>query len=60
MDTMKDAHGRFIFLKGTLFNKPIMLANLYAPNKQQVPFFRNTLQTLTTFQAGVLTVGEDN
>lgn len=48
-----------MFLKGTLHNKPITLANIYAPNKQQVTFFRETLQSLTEFYSGVLVVGGD-
>lgn len=55
----QDANGRYIFLKGTLYNKPITLANLYAPNKQQVSFFRETLQLLTEFYSGILIVGGD-
>lgn len=39
-DTLLDDQGRFIFLKGTLRNKSITLANIYSPNTSQVPFFR--------------------
>lgn len=56
-DTLIDTNACYIFLKGKLHNKPVTLANLYAPNKEQVPFFRDTLQNLTTFSKGLLVVG---
>lgn len=58
-DTMLDTNVHYIFLRGKLHTKPITLANLYAPNRQQVPFFRNTLQLLTSFHRGMLVVGGD-
>lgn len=58
-EVKKDKKGRYIFLKGSLHNKPFTLANLYAPNTKQVPFFRDTLQLLTEFCFGVLIVGGD-
>lgn len=58
-NTLIDDDGRFIFLKGKLYNKHITLANMYAPNKQQIPFFRNTLELLTTFHKGMLISGGD-
>lgn len=58
-ESKHDLNGRYIFLKGTLHNRPITLANLYAPNKKQVTFFRETLQLLTEFYAGILVVGGD-
>lgn len=42
-DTMIDPNARYISLKGKLHNIPITLANLYALNKQHVPFLRDTL-----------------
>lgn len=50
-DTLQDVNGQYLFLKGKLYNKPITLANLYAPNKQQVPFFRNTLRLVSHWHA---------
>lgn len=58
-EVKRDANGRSLFLKGTLHNKPITLANLYAPNMKQVLFFRETLQLLTEFYSGILIVGGD-
>lgn len=59
LEVQRDTNGRYLFLKGSIHNRPITLANLYAPNKQQVPFFRKTLQLLTSFQNGILIVGGD-
>lgn len=58
-DVQRDPLGRFLFLKGSLHNKTFTIANLYAPNSRQVPFFRHTLQLLTTFSTGSLIVGGD-
>lgn len=58
-DTVLDTNACYIFLRGKLHNKPVMLSNIYAPNKQQVPFFSNTLQRLTSFYKGMLVVGGD-
>lgn len=58
-EVKKDDKGRYLFLKGTLHNKSITLANLYAPNTIQVPFFRETLQHLTDYYSGILIVGGD-
>lgn len=41
-DIQRDPQGRFLFVKGNLHNRPITIANLYAPNTQQVVFFRKT------------------
>lgn len=45
----QDSNGRYLFIKGTLHNRPITLANLYAPNKRQVPFFRKHFIYLQNF-----------
>lgn len=58
-DTLADEDGRFLFVKGSLFGKPLTLANIYAPNIKQVPFFRHTLQLLASFQEGILLTGGD-
>lgn len=46
-------------MKGSLYGKPITLANIYAPNSKQVPFFKLTIQLLSTFQEGILILGGD-
>lgn len=58
-EVQKDIQGRYLFIKGTLHGKPITIANIYAPNSQQVPFFHNTFHHLTAFQLGTLIVGGD-
>lgn len=58
-DTLVDQKGRYLFLKGSLFGKTITLANIYAPNIRQVPFFRTITDLLTNFQEGTLVLGGD-
>lgn len=58
-DSLIDTDGRYLFIKGSLHNKTITLANIYAPNKHQVPFFRSVTNSLTTFQEGTLILGGD-
>lgn len=55
-DVQRDPQGRYIFIKGTLHDLSFMIANVYAPNSQQVPFFRRVLYHLTAFQSGTLAV----
>lgn len=52
-EVRRDSNGRFLFLKGTLHNRPITLANIYAPNKHQVSFFRDSLHQLTELLVGI-------
>lgn len=47
-------------MRGTLFGKHITLANIYAPNTKQVPFFKFTLQKLSSFQEGLVLGGDFN
>lgn len=58
-DTCIDSEARYLFVKGTLHGKRLTLANIYAPNTKQVPFFRSTLRKLTLFQDGILILGGD-
>lgn len=58
-EVQRDPQGRFLFLKGTLHHRPITIVNVYAPNTQQVTFFRKTFRQLLTFQSGTLIVGGD-
>lgn len=46
-DTYLDEEGCYIFVKGSLFRKRLMVTNIYAANVKQVPFFRSTLQILS-------------
>lgn len=36
---IKDKHGRYVVVAGKLFNMPVVLANIYAPNWDNVQFF---------------------
>lgn len=45
-DTLINDQGRYIFLKGTIRDKPITLANIYSPNISQVPFFHSVASLL--------------
>lgn len=58
-DSLIDVEGRYLILKGSLLNRKFTLANIYAPNLRQVPFFKKITNTLTTFQEGTLILGGD-
>lgn len=58
-DTLTDTEGRYVFLKGTLFGRPLTLASLYAPNSGQLTFLESTLDSLATFREGQLILGGD-
>lgn len=40
-NVIKDKNGRYVIVQGKLFNRPVVLANIYAPNWDNVDFFRN-------------------
>lgn len=54
-----DPSGRFVFLNGSLNNKPVTLANLYVPNQQQLDFIDQSLSTLQQFRTGDIILGGD-
>lgn len=56
---MYDEAGRYIFLKGKIGSRPITIANIYAPNTKQVPFFQRIGDLLTAFASGILILGGD-
>lgn len=58
-DTHIDKDGRYLLIKGIIWNKPITIANIYAPNSAQVTFFREIATTLSAFQSGLLLMGGD-
>lgn len=58
-DSIVDEDGRYIFLKCSHWDKPLILANIYSPNKSQVAFFRKIAWTLSAFQSGLLIMGGD-
>lgn len=48
-----NAEGRFLFLKGTWKDRPVTLANICCPNSKRVPFIKDILLKLTSFQSGL-------
>lgn len=53
-DSLINEEGHYIFIKGSVWGRPITVANIYSPNAAQGTFFRNITTTLTSFQAGIL------
>lgn len=58
-EVLTDQEGRFLFVKGSLFSRPITLANLYCPNEKQVSFLDSVVNKLSTFQSSMLILGGD-
>lgn len=58
-DSLSDQEGRYLFLKGTIKSKPIIIAHVYAPNTKQVAFFRNISNLLSSLSTGILILGGD-
>lgn len=58
-DSLLDPEGRFVFIKGIYASKPIVLANIYAPNEHQASFFRKVSDLLISFKEGVVLLGDD-
>uniref|UniRef100_A0A8C5Q7B2 Reverse transcriptase domain-containing protein n=1 Tax=Leptobrachium leishanense TaxID=445787 RepID=A0A8C5Q7B2_9ANUR len=56
---LKDPHGRYLFIKGTLGDRRITMANLYLPNKGQCGALRSILTKLDGFTEGILICGGD-
>lgn len=54
-----DCQGIYLFLKGNLNGKPVMLASIYAPNKGQIAFIKFTFSLLAQFQDGPIILGAD-
>lgn len=57
--TKKDPARRYLFVKGTLEDKQVTIATLYAPNSGQLDFLAQTLALLTSFAQGDIIVGGD-
>ena len=54
--TMKDKHGRYIIVVGKLFNMPVVLANVYAPNWDNAQYFKDLFSSLPNLDTHNLTV----
>uniref|UniRef100_A0A8C5MCG1 Reverse transcriptase domain-containing protein n=1 Tax=Leptobrachium leishanense TaxID=445787 RepID=A0A8C5MCG1_9ANUR len=59
LDSVTDAGGRFIFVKGRIMNQTYTFANCYAPNKAQHKFLSTTLRALRDFAEGLVVLGGD-
>lgn len=57
--SIRDKNGRYIIIQGKLFNKPVVLANVYAPNWDDVDFFRNLFSLLPGLDSHELILGGD-
>lgn len=56
-----DFKGRYLFIKGPLFNKEYTFANIYCPNIQPCLFLRKILKKLEHFKEGkVIMAGDFN
>lgn len=58
-EQLADPDGRFLFIKGKLFNMECTLANIYSPNRDPDRFLRKTLRKLSEFKEGKLIVAGD-
>lgn len=54
-----DGKGRFVIVSGELFNKPITLVNLYAPNWNDSQFFIKLFSTIPAIDTHSLILGGD-
>lgn len=57
--TEVDPLGRYLFVKGSIQETPVTIANLYCPNIAQLTFLTRTLLKLQNFTSGILIVGTD-
>lgn len=58
-EVMADPRGRFVVVKGKLFDTPLILANVYAPNFDDSQFFKNFLSSLPDMHSHHLILGGD-
>lgn len=58
-NSLIDAEGRYLFLKGSYLNRKITLANIYALNSRQIFFFNSLSDKLSTFTEGTFILGSD-
>ena len=56
---IRDKNGRYVIIQGKLFNRPVVLANIYAPNWDNVDYFRNLFSLLTDLDLHDLIMGGD-
>lgn len=57
--TIRDKNGRFVITQGTQFNRPVVLANVYAPNWDNVSFFTTLFSILPDLDSHDLILAGD-
>lgn len=58
-NVIPDLHGRYIIVTGKLYNIPVVLANIYAPNYDAEHFISSFLGTLPNLDTHQLILGGD-
>lgn len=56
-DVLYNPKGRYVIVKGTIEDKKITIASIYAPNTGQMEFLEKVLDTLSGFKEGILVLG---
>lgn len=56
---VKDKNGRYVIVQGKLFNTPVVLANIYTPNWDNVQFFSDLFSLLPNLDTHNLILGGD-
>lgn len=56
---LADPEGRYLFIKGQLFNTMCTIANIYAPNTDPDNFLKKVLKKLEAFKEGKLMIAGD-
>lgn len=60
-DRLVDPEGRYIFLRGRLYEREYTLANIYAPNKNSMKYLVNILEKIKEFRKGdMILMGDFN
>lgn len=55
-----DRMGRYLIGQGTLYTEPLILVNIYAPNKDEPSFFNNLFCTLSALSGQYILAGDFN
>ena len=56
---IKDKHGRYVIVQGKLFNRAVVMANIYAPNWDNVEFFNKIFSILPDLDSHELILAGD-
>lgn len=58
-NVFKDTNSRFIILKGSINNRSITIASVYAPNEAQASFFNSFFEVLDRYSSPHIILGGD-